>query len=218
MNRSPLGSFVHGIFQARILEWVAISFSRDLPNPRIKPTSPALAGWQSDLWIFTDCYVSLFGTTKHPNWPENEGDIALLWEISVGRVIGMILGLIPVQTEESCTKQKEKPGSHAVTVTISANFKWKPWIVPQNCPELGHVVFNIVLYWLPGCNLSVERSGDLEWYDFLQPHTGILRGPWLQAVRVQYSQQVGEGVLPRGAIGEHITDYTLTGVTEDLLE
>ena len=25
---SPLGSFVHGIFQARILEWVAISFSR----------------------------------------------------------------------------------------------------------------------------------------------------------------------------------------------
>ena len=35
----------------------------------------------------------------------------------------MILGLIPVQTEESCTKQKEKPGSHAVTVTISANFK-----------------------------------------------------------------------------------------------
>ena len=25
---SPLGSSVHGIFQARILEWVAISFSR----------------------------------------------------------------------------------------------------------------------------------------------------------------------------------------------
>ena len=26
---SPAGSSVHGIFQARILEWVAISFSRD---------------------------------------------------------------------------------------------------------------------------------------------------------------------------------------------
>ena len=26
---SPPGSSVHGIFQARILEWVAISFSRD---------------------------------------------------------------------------------------------------------------------------------------------------------------------------------------------
>ena len=36
------GSSVHGIFQARVLEWVAISFSRDLPNPGIKPGSPAL--------------------------------------------------------------------------------------------------------------------------------------------------------------------------------
>ena len=36
------GSSVHGILQARILEWVAISFSRDLPDPGIKPASPAL--------------------------------------------------------------------------------------------------------------------------------------------------------------------------------
>ena len=28
MNSSPPGSSVHGIFQARIMEWVAISFSR----------------------------------------------------------------------------------------------------------------------------------------------------------------------------------------------
>ena len=33
------GSSVHGISQARILEWVAVSFSRDLPDPGIKPTS-----------------------------------------------------------------------------------------------------------------------------------------------------------------------------------
>ena len=31
-----------GILQARILEWVAISFPRDLPDPGIKPGSPAL--------------------------------------------------------------------------------------------------------------------------------------------------------------------------------
>ena len=36
------GSSVHGILQVRILEWVAISFSRDLPNPGIEPGSPAL--------------------------------------------------------------------------------------------------------------------------------------------------------------------------------
>ena len=32
---------VHGILQARILDWVAFPFSRDLPNPGIKSRSPA---------------------------------------------------------------------------------------------------------------------------------------------------------------------------------
>ena len=45
---SPPGSSVHGIPQARILEWVALSFSRDLPNPGIEPMSPASPGLQED--------------------------------------------------------------------------------------------------------------------------------------------------------------------------
>ena len=35
-------SSVHGILQARILQWVTLSFSRDLPDPGIKPGSPSL--------------------------------------------------------------------------------------------------------------------------------------------------------------------------------
>ena len=42
MNCHPPGSFVHEISQARTLEWVAISFSRGLPNPWIEPKSPVL--------------------------------------------------------------------------------------------------------------------------------------------------------------------------------
>ena len=38
----PMDYTVHGILQARILEWVAFPFSRDLPNPGIKPRSLAL--------------------------------------------------------------------------------------------------------------------------------------------------------------------------------
>ena len=34
MDCSPPGSCVHGLFQARILEWVAISFSRVSSQPR----------------------------------------------------------------------------------------------------------------------------------------------------------------------------------------
>jgi len=33
MDWSPPGSSVHGILQARILECVAIPFSRDIPDP-----------------------------------------------------------------------------------------------------------------------------------------------------------------------------------------
>ena len=41
-NCSPPASSVHGILQAGILEWVAIPFSWDLPNPGVEPGSPAL--------------------------------------------------------------------------------------------------------------------------------------------------------------------------------
>ena len=44
MNCRLLGSSVHGIFQTRILQWVAISFSRGLPGPGIEPRCPALQG------------------------------------------------------------------------------------------------------------------------------------------------------------------------------
>ena len=56
MDYSLTRSFVHGISQARILQWVAISFSRDLPDPGIKSTSPTLGG--------------RFFTTKLPGKPK----------------------------------------------------------------------------------------------------------------------------------------------------
>ena len=36
MDSSPPGSSLHGILQARILQWVAISSSTDLPYPGIE--------------------------------------------------------------------------------------------------------------------------------------------------------------------------------------
>ena len=44
MDCNWLGSSVHGIFQARILGWVAIFFSRGCSDPRIKPVSPEMSG------------------------------------------------------------------------------------------------------------------------------------------------------------------------------
>ena len=43
MDCSPPGSSVHGIFQAKVLEWGAIAFSPGyIPDPGIEPASPAL--------------------------------------------------------------------------------------------------------------------------------------------------------------------------------
>ena len=48
MNYGLPGSFVHGILQARTLEWVAIPFFRVSPNPGIEPVSPALQADSSE--------------------------------------------------------------------------------------------------------------------------------------------------------------------------
>ena len=42
MDCSPPGFSIHGIFQAIVLEWIAISFSRELPDPGIEPGTPTL--------------------------------------------------------------------------------------------------------------------------------------------------------------------------------
>jgi len=78
LDCSPPGSSVHRIFQARILEWVAFSFSRGtLPDPGIKlasPVCPALAGR-----LFTTASPGKsHGRDKSyhsfKNWPQGNGN------------------------------------------------------------------------------------------------------------------------------------------------
>ena len=66
MDCSPPGSSVHGILQARLLEWVAMPSSRDLPDPGIESVpllSPALASGffttstTNSFLIFRFCYI-----------------------------------------------------------------------------------------------------------------------------------------------------------------
>ena len=57
MDYSPQGSSVNWILQAKILEWVAMPFSRDLPHPAIKPMlfMPPTFG----RWVFTTTFCCL---------------------------------------------------------------------------------------------------------------------------------------------------------------
>ena len=64
MDYSPTGSSVHGILQARILEWVTIPSSR-CPDPGIEPRSPTL---QADSLLSELHGRSLFLMIKN-KWP-----------------------------------------------------------------------------------------------------------------------------------------------------
>ena len=74
----PSSSYVHGILQTRILEWVAICFSGDLPDPGIESGSPALQAdslpsepqrkaflknWKA-YYSFLECYL-FFSYERH---------------------------------------------------------------------------------------------------------------------------------------------------------
>ena len=50
MDCSPPGSFVHGILQARILDWGAIPFSRDLLIPGDQRSNPSLLHYRQDFY------------------------------------------------------------------------------------------------------------------------------------------------------------------------
>ena len=61
----PVDYTVHRILQVRILEWVAFLFSRDLPNPGIKPRSPT---WWADSLSAEPQGKPLTHGERAPNW------------------------------------------------------------------------------------------------------------------------------------------------------
>ena len=77
MDRHFLGSSVHEILQARILEWVAFPLPGDLPDPGIEPVScmsPALAGgffttsatWEAHIWGSRDIIQCITNYHRFP--------------------------------------------------------------------------------------------------------------------------------------------------------
>ena len=62
MDCSPPGSSIHGILQARILEWVAISFSRGSSQPKDRTRVSHIAGRCFNLWAMRNKEILPFVT------------------------------------------------------------------------------------------------------------------------------------------------------------
>ena len=61
MNCSPPGSSVHGILQARILEWVAIPFSKGFSQPRKWIRVSSIAGRFFTIWATREAQNGING-------------------------------------------------------------------------------------------------------------------------------------------------------------
>ena len=67
------GSSVHGVLQARILEWIAISFSRDLPSPGSEPRSSTLQADSSPGELLKHAAVNRRHRLPHTHIADDKG-------------------------------------------------------------------------------------------------------------------------------------------------
>ena len=63
------GSSLHGILQARILEWIAISFSRGSSRPRDRTPVSRIAGRRFNLWATREAQDTTKPESKLNSWP-----------------------------------------------------------------------------------------------------------------------------------------------------
>ena len=118
MDCSPPDSFVRGISQVSVLEWVAISFFRGSSPPRIRPGSPALA--------------SRVFTTEPPGKPILKHSMCLLYHMKSKGFLGGSSGEEPTcnlgdVSDVSLSPVSERPpgGGHGSPLQHSC---WRiPW-------------------------------------------------------------------------------------------
>ena len=74
MDCSPPGS-VHGIFQARIMEWVAMPSSRGSSQPRDQTQVSHTAGWFFTIWATREAYIYAYTQkdTMYTRYPRGCG-------------------------------------------------------------------------------------------------------------------------------------------------
>ena len=65
MDSNLPGSSVHGIFQARILEWVAFPFSRESSQPRDQTQVSCIAGGFFTYWTTREALVHIWSPANH---------------------------------------------------------------------------------------------------------------------------------------------------------
>ena len=123
MDYSPLGSSLHGILQAKILEWVAISFSRGSSRPRDWTQVSCIAGRCSTVWAskYSESLLRM-QLKRHLRWWCDAllGGTRAVWRVK------QVLLLLPRPTEFSVGGW-QSPGVPSALTMLSLRQLPPPW-------------------------------------------------------------------------------------------
>ena len=129
VDYSPPGSSVHGVLQARVLEWVAISFSRGSSQPRDRTQVSHIAGRCFNLWATKEvCFSS-------PKYPAHN----MSWWLTGKQNFLMVK-----------SKCKTSQSRDAVSIVLKVLFCFQD-TTPIHWKYLPRISILIILFCLPFC-------------------------------------------------------------------
>ena len=120
---SPLGSSVHGIFQARVLEWVAISFSTGFSQPGDWTRISWIGRWILDHWASWEkplihYSVGQIGNQKTPSSSFSFSRVLTMFQVLKNtRTIKASYAILPI-LEKSLYVSQIYTGSSIILVVI----------------------------------------------------------------------------------------------------
>ena len=135
---SPPGSSVHGIFQARILEWIAISFSRGSSRPRDRTQVSCIAGRFLTNWAMREAhrraYVWFKKQNKNKQVLNHVQLFATLWTVacqsplSMGFFQGRILEWVAISSSRGSSPPTD--WTHIFCIGRWVLYHWAAWEAP----------------------------------------------------------------------------------------
>ena len=121
MDCSPPGSSVHGIFQARVLEWVAISFSRGSSQPRDWTQVCHIAGRRFTVWATRE--ANMTGVLKGDESETHKGNAVSWWRQRLEWCICKPRSTRGCQQTSEARRDKEKFSRDLRGITVLLDFR-----------------------------------------------------------------------------------------------
>ena len=222
---SPPGSSVHGIFQARVLQWVAISFSRGSSWPRDWTLVSRIVGSRFTIWATREVESEKVGLKLNIQKTKimASGPITS-WDID-GETVEAVSDFIflgsKITADDDCSHEIKRCLllRRKVMTNVDSILKSRDITLPTKVHLVKAMVFPVVIY---GCESQTVKKAEHWKTDAFELWCWgrLLRVPWTarrsnQSILKQISPGCSlEGLMPNQYFG-HIMQSWLIGKDPD---